>query len=268
MVRSPAVWLSMAFLALVCLVAVFAPLIAPFDPSSTDLSASLRSPGSSHWLGTDRLGRDVLSRLIFASRASLVAPLQAVGVATLIGLPIGIFSGYVGGRLDSLVVWLTDAGLSLPPLLFAMALVGVLGPSLGHAMLAVGIVYAPRMLRIVRSIAVSIRETTFVEASVSMGAPRAWIVSRHVLINAMSPIVVQISLMIALAMLAEASLSFLGLGVQPPQASWGGMIGDAFSSYRRAPWLIVPPGLAVSLCVLSLNVLGDGITDAIGSSHG
>ena len=265
--RQPATLASLALLALVCITAIAAPLIAPASPSSNDLSAVLQPPSGEHLLGTDRLGRDVLSRLIFASRASLLAPLQAVAVAMLIGVPVGLLSGYLGGRLDAAVVWLTDAGLSLPPLLFAMAIVGMMGPSLRNAMVAVGIVYVPRMLRVARGIAITIREQTFIEAADSIGASKLWILRRHVLINAASPIIVQASLMTGLAMLAEASLSFLGLGVQPPQASWGGMMGDAFRTYRRAPWLIFFPGTAVALTVLALNVLGDGIRDAIGKNR-
>lgn len=261
--QRPAI-VALAFIVFITLVAVFAPVIAPADPNRQSLRDNLLSPSWDHWLGTDELGRDVLSRLIFAARLSLLAAVQAVGVGVALGVLPGLAAGYLGKKVDLVIMRITDAVMSFPPLILAIAIVGVLGPNLTNAMIAIGIVFAPRFVRLVRGTVLAVREETFIEASRSIGTPTFTIIRRHILPNVMSPLVVQISLAAGFAMLAEASLSFLGLGAQPPDASWGVMLGRGFREISRAPWLVLAPGAAVALSVLSFNILGDGIRDSIG----
>jgi peptide/nickel transport system permease protein len=255
---------ALGFLIFLTIVAIFAPLLAPADPNAQALRDAMQSPSWEHWLGTDELGRDVLSRLIYASRLSLLAALQAVVVGVVLGVPPGLVAGYLGGRIDVLIMRVTDAVMSFPPLILAIAIVGVLGPNLRNAMLAIGVVFAPRFVRLVRGTVLAVRAETFIEASRSIGTPMPKIIRRHILPNVMSPLIVQISLAAGFAMLAEASLSFLGLGAQPPDASWGVMLGRGFREISRAPWLVLAPGAAVAMTVLAFNVLGDGIRDSIG----
>lgn len=252
------------FLGLVLLLVAAAPLIAPSDPLAQDLRAVLESPSGDHWLGTDDLGRDVLSRLLFAGRVSLIAAVQAVVVGVVLGVPFGLLAGYRGGIVDTIIMRATDAVLSFPPLILAIAIVGVRGRGLTNAMIAVGIVFAPRFIRLVRGTVRAVVEETFIEASRSIGTPGWRIVTSRILPNVLSPLIVQISLAASFAMLAEAGLSFLGLGVQSPDASWGSMLGRAFSYINVAPWLSIFPGLCIAFTVLALNVLGDGMRDAIG----
>ena len=255
---------ALAFLTLIFLVAVAAPLVAPRDPLEQDLAATLQGPGGEYLLGTDELGRDVLSRLVYASRISLLAAAEAIAVAVLLGVPPGLIAGFAGGALDSLIMRLTDALMSFPPLLLAIAIVGVLGPSLTNAMVAIGIVYAPRFLRLMRATTLAVRQETFIEASRSLGCSTWRIIVKHVLPNVLSPLAVQIALTAGFAMLAEASLSFLGLGVQAPEASWGAMLGRASRFFDRAPWLVMFPGFAIAFTVLAFNTLGDGLRDSLG----
>lgn len=256
--------IALGFLATVALVAVAAPWLTPYDPNETDLRNALASPNGSNLLGTDELGRDVLTRLMFAARISLVAVLQALTVGVILGVPAGLIAGYIGGWVDAIVMRITDALMSFPPIILAIAIVGVLGPDLTNAMIAIGVIFAPRFLRLIRGSVLEVREETYIEASLSIGTPHLWILRKRVLPNAMSPLIVQLSLSAGVAMIAEASLSFLGLGVQPPDASWGSMLGRAVRHMDRAPWLIVFPGIAIAACVLALNVLGDGIRDSFG----
>jgi peptide/nickel transport system permease protein len=255
---------ALGFLVFISLVALAAPLLAPRDPNAQVLTRTLESPSWDYWLGTDDVGRDVFSRLIYASRLSLLAALQAVGVGVVLGVPPGLAAGYLGRRADLIIMRITDAIMSFPPLILAIAIVGVLGPNLTNAMIAVGVVFAPRFVRLVRGTVLAVREETFIEASRSIGTPAIRIVRRHILPNVLSPLIVQISLAAGFAMLAEASLSFLGLGAQPPDASWGSMLGRGVRNMTRAPWLIFAPGAMIALTVLAFNVLGDGIRDSIG----
>jgi peptide/nickel transport system permease protein len=255
---------SFSFLFVVILVAVAAPMIAPADPLDQDLSATLRGPTASHLLGTDQLGRDILSRLIFGARISLTAAAIVVSVALIVGVVPGLIAGYLGGWFDRVVTLLTDAIMSIPPLILALGVVGVLGPGLVNTMVPVGIVFAPRFLRVVRSAVLGVRQETYIEAARSIGTPTSKIISRHVLPNVMSPIIVQASLTAAYAMLAEAGLSYLGLGVQAPQASWGSMIGSSSRLLSRKPILIVWPGLCVTITVLAFSLLGDALRDSLG----
>ena len=255
---------ALAFLVLTAVLVIAAPLIAPHDPLQQDLRATLQPPSGDHWFGTDDLGRDVLSRILYAGRISLFAALIAVGVGVLLGVPFGLLSGYAGGRADTVVMRITDAILSFPPLILAIAIVGIRGPGLTNAMIAVGIVFAPRFARLVRGTVRAVAEETFIEASRSIGTSGFRIVVWHVVPNVLSPLIVQVSLAASFAMLAEAGLSFLGLGVQAPDASWGSMLGKAFGYINLAPWLVIFPGACIALTVLALNVFGDGVRDAIG----
>lgn len=261
--QKSAVFAAIVLLILV-LVAVFANAIAPYDPNAQDLGNVLSKPTADHWFGTDQNGRDLLSRSIFGARVSLLAALQSVGLAVLIGVIPGLLAGYLGGWVDLVVMRVVEALMSFPPLLLAIAIVGVRGPSLTSAMLAIGVAFAPRFCRLMRGVALSAREETYIEAAQSIGCSTPRILFKHLLPNVVSPLVVQISLMIGFAMLYEASLSFLGLGVTPPEASWGSMLGQAFRYITQAPWIAMPPGVLLTVAVLAFNLLGDGVRDALG----
>ena len=245
-------------------VAVLAPLIAPHDPDAQNLLARFRGPGREYWFGSDEKGRDQFSRLVFASRVSLLAALEAVSVGAIIGVPGGLVAGYFGGRVDSALSWFVTVVQSFPALLLALAIVAMRGPGLGNAMFAIGIVFSPRFFRVTRASALTISGQTFIEASRSIGTPSRTIILRHVLPNMVAPLVVQLSISAGYAMLAEASLSFIGLGVQPPQASWGLMLSSAFRFINQSTAMAVFPGLAIGLSVLCLNTVGDGVRDSIG----
>lgn len=256
--------IALCFLGLMVFVAVAAPVLAPADPDAQSLADRLGPPSWDHLLGTDDLGRDVLSRMLFASRVSLVAAVQATFVGVVLGVPIGLVAGYTRGWFDSLASRVADAIMSIPALLLALAIVAVLEPNLTSAMIAIGIVYAPRLFRVTRAASISVREETFVEAARSVGARPVRIITGHVLPNVLSPLVVQISLSMGFAILFEASISFLGLGVQPPDASWGSMLGRSTRFFEESPVLVIAPGIAILLTVLSFNVIGDGIRDSLG----
>jgi len=253
---------------IVILVSIAAPFFAPHDPEYADIARTLQQPSVTHLLGTDDIGRDVLSRLIFAGRISLAAAVMAVAVAVAIGLPLGLMSGYFSGWVDRVLTMVNDTLMSFPALILAVALIGFLGPSLRNAMLAVGLVFAPRIMRVVRGATLSVREEDYIAASKVTGARPFFIARRHVLRNIASPVIVQITLSIGIAMLAESSLSFLGLGVQPPQASWGSMLKRGFSYMGFGVHLVLAPGLILMSVVLALNVLGDALRDALGRDPG
>jgi peptide/nickel transport system permease protein len=255
---------ALGFLVLVTLAAILAPALAPYDPDAQSLQGRLAAPSGEHWMGTDDLGRDVFSRLLFASRVSLLAALQATAIGVVLGVPIGLAAGFARGPLDAIAGRVADAIMSIPALLLALAIVGVLEPNLTSAMIAIGIVYAPRLFRVTRAAALSVREETYVEAARSVGAGPGRIIGGHVLPNVLSPLIVQVSLAMGVAILFEAGISFLGLGVQPPDASWGSMLGRSTRFFEQAPYLVVFPGVAILLTVLSFNVLGDGIRDSLG----
>ena len=248
---------------LAVLVALAAPLVAPYDPLAQDLGNTLARPNRVHVLGTDNVGRDVLSRVIWGTRVSLVAGLVSVALAVVTGSLLGILAGYCGGRVDGLVMRLMDAVLSFPPLVLALALGAVLGAGLGGVLLALGVVYTPTFARLMRGQVLTITAREYVDAARALGAP-AWRVAwRHVVPNAMNPIIVQASLSVAFAILAEASLSFLGLGIQPPQASWGSMINAGRGYLQQAPWIVFGPGAALFVTVVGLNFVGDAVRDAL-----
>lgn len=258
-----------AVVAVLVLIALLAPWVARYDPLAQDLLRTLDGPSGAHWLGTDELGRDVLSRMIFGARVSLLAAAQAVTLAVVLGVPPGLVAGYFGGWVDTVVSRINDTLMSFPPLLLAIAIVGVFGPNLRNAMIAVGIIFAPRFLRLTRASVLAVREETFIEASRSVGTPTLRILRTRVLPNILSPLLVQISLSLGFAMLAEAGLSFLGLGVQPPEASWGAMVGRAYRFLNQSPSLVIFPGLAIVVAVLAFNLLGDALRDSLGREvHG
>jgi ABC-type dipeptide/oligopeptide/nickel transport system permease subunit len=244
-------------------VALGAPRLAPHDPLKQNLGNTLARPDRTHLLGTDNVGRDVLSRVIWGTRISLVAGFGAVAIAGVAGSLIGLFAGYRGGRADGLAMRLMDAVLSFPPLVLALALGSVLGADLTGVLIALGVVYTPTFARLMRGQVLAIRSREYIEAARALGASSRSIAWRHVLPNAATPIVVQASLSVAFAILAEASLSFLGLGVQPPEASWGSMINTGRGYLRQAPWIVFGPGAALFVTVLGLNFLGDGVRDAL-----
>lgn len=243
---------------------VAAPLIAPYSPTAIDVVNRLSGSTAAHWLGTDALGRDTLTRLLYGGRISLFAAVWAVGVAAIIGVPLGMVAGYFGGWYDRILGRAADVLMTFPALILAIAIIAITGAGLIKAMTSIGIVYAPRLFRIVRSATFEVRAETYVEASISIGTPSMSIIMRRVLPNILSPLLVQITLLLAAALLAEAALSLLGLGVRPPTPSWGSMLGRGFTEIRTTPQLVWWPGLAIAIATLSVNLLGDGIRDALG----
>src|SRR4051812_23902378 len=243
--------------------AVFAPLLTPHDPVATSWTLVRKPPSGLHWFGTDDLGRDILVRVVYGARASLLAGAIAVGIALLIGVPLGLLSGYRGGFIDGLISRVTDAMLACPFLILAIALAAFLAPSLGNAMIAIGISTTPIFVRLTRGQVMSVKVEDYVEAARAMGNPRWRIALFHILPNIMPALLVQATLSIAAAIIAEAALSFLGLGQQPPAPSWGSMLNSAQRFLTNAPWMAVWPGLAIFLVVLSFNLVGDGLRDAL-----
>jgi peptide/nickel transport system permease protein len=252
------------FTLLLILMAVFAPIVAPYNPSEQDYAKFLQSPNGENLLGTDELGRDIFSRIIYGARVSIQAGIISVGIALLIGIPIGLFSGYYRGVLDEFVVMrFTDALLSFPPLVLALSLAAVLGAGLQNAMIAIGIIFTPNFIRLVRGEVLSQREREYVTAAKASGISDFKIIFRHILPNCMPPILVQGTLSIAAAIISEASLSYLGLGTQPPTPSWGAMLSMGQGYLGDAPWISLFPGVFIFLTVLSINLFGDGLRDAL-----
>ncbi len=255
--------IGMIVLTAFILLALFAPLVVPYDPIATSWTLVRKAPSAQHWFGTDELGRDVLARVIFGARASLLAGVISVSIALLIGVPLGLLSGYRGGLVDALISRITDAMLACPFLILAIALAAFLGPSLGNAMIAIGVTATPIFIRLTRGQVMSVKVEDYVEAARAMGNPRWRIALVHILPNILPALLVQATLSIAAAIIAEAALSFLGLGQQPPLPSWGSMLNAAQRFLTNAPWIAIWPGLAIFLVVLSLNLVGDGLRDAL-----
>ena len=245
------------------LLALFAPWIAPHDPLQASWSAVRKAPSAMYVFGTDEIGRDVLARIIWGSRASLLAGLVSVMLALAVGVPIGLVSGYSGGALDGTVMRFIDAMLAIPFLILAIALAAFLGPSLTNAMIAIGITQMPIFARLTRAQVLSVKHEDYIEAARAVGNPHYRIVLRHIFPNIVPPLLVQATLATAAAIIAEASLSFLGLGQQPPNPSWGSMLNTAKNFMAQAPWMAIWPGLAIFSLVLSLNLFGDGLRDAL-----
>jgi peptide/nickel transport system permease protein len=243
------------------LAALAGQVATPYDPIALDFGARLASPSWDHWLGTDQFGRDVLSRLLSAASVSMTVSLSTVALAMAIGITVGAVSGYFGGWLDRLVMTVVDAFMALPGLLLALALMAAVGQGKWGVILALGLAYAPSVTRVVRGIALSLREKEYVEASRAMGNGELYTIARHVIPNCVGPLTVLATAFFALTILAESALSFLGLGVPPPYPSWGGMLADARSYFAFAPWLAIFPGLAISITLLGINLLGDALRD-------
>jgi peptide/nickel transport system permease protein len=256
--------LATVVLGVIVVTSLAAPWIAPYEPSEIDVVNRLAGPTPEHWMGTDSLGRDTFSRLLYAGRVSLAAAALAVSIAVLLGVPLGLAAGYFGGRVDWVLGRVADVLMTFPAVILAIAIIAATGPGLVNAMVALGIVYAPRLLRVVRSSTLAVRQETYVEASISIGTPARSIIARRVLPNVLSPLLVQISLMLAAALLAEAALSLLGLGVIPPTPSFGNMLGRGFTQIRTTPLLVWFPGIMIALATLSFNLIGDGLRDSLG----
>ena len=267
LLRRRGAMLGLAIVVAFVLIAVFAPVISPQDPLQTSWSAVRKAPSAQYLFGTDEIGRDVLSRVIWGARASLLAGLVSVCIAMALGVPIGLLAGYVGGWVDGLISRFTDSMLAVPFLILAIALAAFLGPSLTNAMIAIGVSATPIFIRLTRGQVLSVKVEDFVEAARAVGNPHWRIALRHILPNILPPLIVQATLAIAAAIIAEASLSFLGLGQQPPAPSWGSMLNTAKNYVDNAPWMAVWPGVSIFLLVLSFNLLGDGLRDALDPKH-
>ena len=249
------------------LLALFAPVIAPYDPIATSWSAVRKAPSLQYLFGTDEIGRDVLSRVVWGARASLMAGLVSVCISMALGVPVGLLAAYVGGWTDGFISRFTDSMLAVPFLILAIALAAFLGPSLSNAMIAIGVSATPIFIRLTRAQVLAVKVEDFVEAARAVGNPHWRIALRHILPNVLPPLIVQATLAIAAAIIAEASLSFLGLGQQPPAPSWGSMLNTAKNYVDNAPWMAVWPGLSIFLLVLSFNLFGDGLRDALDPKH-
>ena len=267
LMRRRGAMLGLAIVMIFVLIALFAPLIAPQDPLQTSWSAVRKAPSAQYLFGTDEIGRDVLSRVVWGARASLLAGLVSVSIAMALGVPIGLLAGYMGGWVDGTISRFTDAMLAVPFLILAIALAAFLGPSLTNAMIAIGVSATPIFIRLTRGQVLSVKVEDFVEAARAVGNPHWRIALRHILPNILPPLIVQATLAIASAIIAEASLSFLGLGQQPPAPSWGSMLNTAKNYVDNAPWMAVWPGVSIFLLVLSFNLLGDGLRDALDPRH-
>ena len=252
-----------AIVSLVIAAALSAGVAAPYSPTQQDIRSILRPPSGSHLLGTDELGRDTLTRVLFGAQVSLEVSLIAVGISLLAGTLLGLVAGYVRGLTDGTIMRIMDGLLALPTLVLALAITAMLGPSLNNVMIAIGVTGVPLFARLVRGQVLSVRELDYIQAARSLGAHDIHVMATHVLPNVMAPIVVQASLTMPAAILAEAGLSFLGLGVQPPTPSWGAMLNTAKGYLQQDPWLAVAPGLAIFVTVLGFNFLGDAIRDAL-----
>jgi peptide/nickel transport system permease protein len=242
---------------------ILAPIVSPYDPLATNWAMVRKPPSMLHLFGTDEIGHDILARIIWGSRASLMAGIISVSLALAIGVPIGLLTGYVGGIVDATVMRLIDAMLAIPFLILAIALAAFLGPNLTNAMIAIGVSQMPVFVRLTRGQVLSVKHEEYVEAAYAVGNSARRIVLRHILPNIIPPLLVQATLATAAAIIAEASLSFLGLGQQPPDPSWGSMLNSAKNFMSQAPWMAIWPGLAISSLVMSLNLFGDGLRDAL-----
>jgi peptide/nickel transport system permease protein len=261
MFKNKSVMIGSIIVLIVIFIAVFAPLLSPYDPYEMNMSKRLQSPSGEHWFGTDQFGRDLLTRILYGSRVSLEVGIISVGIAMTIGVTLGLISGYYGGWIDSIIMRIVDIFLSFPVILLAIAFVAALGPSVINVMIALGLVYWTNYARVVRSSVLGIKEEEFVQAAKTIGASDSRIISLYILPNVLAPIVVVGTLGLGTAIVAEATLSFLGLGIQPPEASWGWTLSFGLKFLRDAPYLSIFPGLAIMISVLGFNLLGDGIRD-------
>jgi peptide/nickel transport system permease protein len=267
LVRRKGAMVGLAVVVFFVVIAIAAPWVSPHDPLATSWSAVRKAPSMEHWFGTDEIGRDVLSRVVWGTRASLLAGMLSVAISLAVGIPFGMLAGYVGGWTDMAISRLTDAMLACPFLILAIALAAFLGPSLSNAMVAIGIAATPVFVRLTRAQVLAVKTEDYIEAARAVGNSHLRIALRHVLPNVVPPLIVQATLAIAAAIIAEASLSFLGLGQQPPAPSWGSMLNTAKDYVENAPWMALWPGASIFLLVLSFNLLGDGLRDALDPRH-
>lgn len=251
------------FVVVLVAAALLAPEMAPYSPTA-NFPAVNAGPSAAHWLGTDDVGRDLLSRLLFGARISLEAATLVTALALIVAAPIGLVAGYFAGRTDNVLMRVIDALFAFPPLILAITVAALLGRSLHNESIAIAVTFVPGLTRVVRAQVLAVREETFIEASRAVGAGPLRMIGRHVLPNVASPLIIQTAVILGYALLAEAGLSFLGLGVQPPSASWGVMLQEAYQFVLVDPWATVIPGLAIALTVLSFNLVGDGLRDALG----
>jgi peptide/nickel transport system permease protein len=271
--RRPTIWTSirnqrLAFVGFMIIVifgfmAAFGPTLAPYSPTQQFTKEMLQAPNSTFWLGTDEFGRDILSRLLYGARVSFQVGFVSVGLAGTVGTVLGLIAGYNRGWVDSIIVMVADVIFAFPAVLLAIAIITMAGNSLRNAMIAIAIVVMPTFVRIVRGAVLSVRETTYVEAAVSVGASTPRIMARHIFPNVTAPLIVHASLIFASAVLSEAALSFLGLGNKPPSPSWGSMVSSSYGYLQQAPWAAIVPGTAIAIIVLGFNLLGDGLRDAL-----
>ncbi len=254
---------GLTIIAFFAILAIIAPLLPLPDPNATSWSTIRKAPSAAHWLGTDDIGRDILSRMIWGAQASLMAGVFSVAIAVLVGVPFGLISGYFGGWIDMIISRITEAFLAMPFLITAIALAAFLGPSLSNAMIAIGLSAMPIFVRLTRGQVLAVKTEEYIEGARSIGLRHFSIITRYILPNVFAPILVQATLTIATAIIAEASLSFLGLGQQPPAPSWGSMLNVAKNFLSQAPWMAMWPGIAIFLVVIGFNLLGDGLRDAL-----
>lgn len=255
-------------LLLIILAAVFAPWLAPYEPNKIVFSQKLLAPNWAHWMGTDEFGRDILSRVLYGARTSLIIGVSVTLIAMLIGIPIGLVSGYFGGRVDTLLMRFSDVFLAFPPLLLPIAITAALGSGLANAMLALAVSWFPWYARIMRGAVVRVRSETYIHAARSMGVSHGRILLRHVLPNATTPVIVQGSMDFGYTILAAASLSFIGLGAKPPMVEWGLMAAASRSQLLENPWTVLFPGVAIFVLVLAVNLVGDGLRDVLDPKKG
>ncbi len=255
---------GLIFLLIVIVAAIFAPLVAPHPPDAQDINAINAGPSFSHWLGTDDLGRDILSRLIWGARISLRAAFEIVGIAAAIAIPLGLIAGFFRGAVDSVIMRAMDALFSFPPLILALTVAALLGADVNDASIAIAIVFVPSFVRLLRGEVIAVREEAYIESARSLGATSKRLIGRHVVPNVASPIIIQLALALGFALLTEAGLSFLGIGEQPPTPSWGGMLQEGFQFINSAPWAVLFPGIAIMLTVLAFNLVADGLRDSLG----
>jgi peptide/nickel transport system permease protein len=263
LLRNKAATVGLFSLLTLVAMAIFAPWLIPYDPTALALSSKLQPPSFAHLLGTDHFGRDVLARMAYGARVSLTVGISTVAFAGAFGVPIGLLSGYVGGKLDNILMRIMDAFLTFPPLLIGVAIVGLLGADLTTVTLALGVVQIPVLARVVRSSTLAVREETYITATRAIGASAGRLVFQHILRNILSPLVVQVTIVFSAAVVAEASLSFLGLGVQPPTPSWGRDLSEARRFMVDAPWMFMAPTGFIIISVMAINFMGDGLRDAL-----
>lgn len=261
--RTPQGLLGLAIIAAITLIVIAGPLLAPYDPEALSPLLRYKPPSSAHWLGTDQYGRDILSRLLIGARATVVLAILATLAGTLAGAAIGTSSAFLGGRADEAIMRTVDAVMSIPSLLFALLIVNLLGKSSFNAVLAVSIAFAPSMTRVTRSVALAVRKQDYVNAAIARGESAGHIIFREMLPNVVAPIIVEMTIRVAFAIMLFATLSFLGLGAQPPASEWGLMVAEARRFMHLSPWMIIWPSLAIALVAIGFNLLGDGLRDAL-----